>query len=39
VLFTFARKAAGALGARHSPRPFSGGKFWINSGADAPREG
>ena len=25
VLFTFAREAAGALGARHSPRPFRGG--------------
>ena len=37
VLFYFAREAAGALGARHSPRP-RGRKELHNSGAYAPRE-
>jgi hypothetical protein len=33
VLFSFAREAAGALGARHSPRPlFSGRRMMHNSG-------
>src|SRR6478609_7944399 len=33
VLFSFAREAAGALGARHSLRPLLGGRVSQNSGA------
>src|SRR3954451_13007061 len=35
--FTFAREAAGALSARHSPRPL-GPKIYAKTGRNAPRE-